>query len=219
MGFARRTLFTLSLVVASIVALAAPAAASEVESCFTSSLNAARASAGRAALATRSDLVSIARRHSAQMAASGTIYHNSNLQNEAPSDWVSLGENVGTGATCPDIHQAFMNSAPHRANILDPDYNLVGVGVAIADNGAIYVTEVFEQSSAAAPSGGTSSGSTATAPRKTTSAPRVVSKPKPKPAQAPAAPSPSPSPTPVTEIPERTKAYMGLIEKEDAPPP
>jgi len=47
----------------------------------------------------------------------------------APSNWQSLGENVGVGPTCAKIAQAFMNSPEHRRNILDPSYASVGLGV------------------------------------------------------------------------------------------
>jgi len=174
---------------------AAWAQASE-ESCFVSKINAARSTN----LTVRSDLVAIARRHSQRMASSGTIFHNGNLANEAPSDWQSLGENVGMGPSCSDIHNAFMNSASHRKNILDPKFNFVGVGVVTASDGTLYVTEVFMEASQPAPSQpaptSSSSGSTttsaprSTAPRTRTTAPRTRAAP------APAAPEPPPPPPP-----------------------
>lgn len=61
-----------------------------------------------------------ARNHSAEMAASGSIYHDSNLGSEANSAgcWVKVGENVGRGPNAGVIHSALMNSPSHRANIL-----------------------------------------------------------------------------------------------------
>ncbi len=44
--------------------------------------------------------------------------------------WTKLGENVGTGPSNDPIWNAFVNSAHHYANIVDPDFNRVGVGVA-----------------------------------------------------------------------------------------
>lgn len=201
------------LVVATFTAgiwILAAGVAEASESCFTSKLNAARAANGRSPLSTRSDLVTIARRHSARMASSGTIFHNSRLQSEAPSDWQSIGENVGMGPSCDEIHQAFMNSASHRRNILDPDYNFVGVGVVVAEDTTIYVTQVFMQAA-----GGGSAAPAPTAPRTTT--------PK-KPAPAKAAPGPAvaspaaPPPPPVgSKIPIRTLAYLYLLETETFP--
>jgi hypothetical protein len=140
----RITLMLVACVSAGIV-VAAPTPAnalSSEESCFVNSLNAERASMGRAKLAVKGDLVSVARRHSARMAEDETIYHNQNLPNEVGGNWYALGENVGMGPTCDSLHDAFMSSAPHRANIVDKDYNQIGVGVVIRDN-TIYVTQVF----------------------------------------------------------------------------
>lgn len=198
--------------------LAGIAHASAEESCFTSKINGARAAAGRGPLAVRSDLVSIARRHSARMASSGTIYHNGNLANEAPNDWQSLGENVGMGPNCNDIHSAFMNSASHKKNILDPDFNYVGVGVVIAADGTIFVTEVFMQApSQAAPATTTTTTKTTTT---TTAAPRprtTTARRTPQPAAVPAAPAeppPPPPPPPGSKVKGEMAAYFDLLEKE-----
>lgn len=180
------------------------------EGCFTAKINAARGSRG--ALATDGALVTVARRHSQRMANSGTIYHNGNLASEAPSGWKSLGENVGMGPTCDDIHNAFMNSASHRANILDPDFNFVGVGVVIAGDGTIFVTEVFMQKEASQPAQNAPAPTKPSAPKAAPRAPsRPASKPQPVPA-APAAPPPEPAapppPPPGERVKGQTKAYL-----------
>lgn len=177
---------------AGILFLAAVAAwASAEESCFVSKINGARSSN----LTVRSDLTSIARRHSQRMASSGTIFHNGNLANEAPSDWKSLGENVGMGPSCDEIHSAFMNSASHRKNILDPKFNFVGVGVVIASDGTLFVTEVFMEASQPAPSqpAPTNPSSGSTTKRATTTPTRRTVAPPP-PAAPVAAPAPPPPP-------------------------
>ena len=51
-------------------------------------------------------------------------------------------ENVAYDANAPSAHHSLMHSPPHRANILNPAYNAIGVG-AIASNGSLYVTEDF----------------------------------------------------------------------------
>ena len=189
-------LLILTGAVAGLLLLTATASWAQ-ESCFVSKINAARSSN----LTVRSDLTSIARRHSARMASSGTIYHNGNLANEAPGDWQSLGENVGMGPTCDDIHNAFMNSASHRKNILDPKFNFVGVGVVTASDGTLYVTEVFMEASQPAPSQpaptNPSSGTAAPTRRTTTPTQRSTApRRQPAPAPAPAAPAPAPPPPP-----------------------
>lgn len=84
----------------------------------------------------------LARYHSERMAAAGTIWHTPDLTSQV-SGWKYLGENVGVGPTVDALHTAFMNSPPHRANIIDPDFTEVAVGVAVDSSGQIYVTEIF----------------------------------------------------------------------------
>jgi cysteine-rich secretory family protein len=136
------TLLAAALVLGGIIFTPARAFASSDESRFTSLLNHERTSRGGHALVTKSDLVAIARRHSQDMANRGYIYHNQNLPNEVGGDWRILGENVGRGGSVDSLHKAFMNSAPHRHNILDSRFNQIGVGT-VVKNGYIYVTEVF----------------------------------------------------------------------------
>jgi uncharacterized protein YkwD len=51
---------------------------------------------------------------------------HSKLSDGAPSEWQKLGENVGYGGDIGQVHTAYMNSAGHRANILDPSFNSIG---------------------------------------------------------------------------------------------
>jgi len=53
-----------------------------------------------------------------------------------------LGENVGRGGNIETLHQAFMDSPGHRDNLLNPVYDLVGIGV-VWSEGIPYVVEVF----------------------------------------------------------------------------
>jgi hypothetical protein len=134
----------LGLVVGMVGVDARPARAlTSVESCFYSATNRERSKVGRPRLALKSDLTSIARRHSRRMAADGTIYHNNNLGNEVSGNWWAAGENVGMGPDCQSIQDAFMGSPGHRSNIIDRDYNQVGIGVAYDDEGTVYVTVDF----------------------------------------------------------------------------
>jgi uncharacterized protein YkwD len=82
---------------------------------------------------------------------SSTLSH-SDLTAGAPAGWQKLGENVAcrttntgvSGAIAP-IESQFMNSPGHRANILDPQYNRAGIGVASVPSsmGGNYIV-VFE---------------------------------------------------------------------------
>jgi hypothetical protein len=170
----RRTLTTLLATAVltggagAVSVLATPAyadSAAGYESQFVAKTNAARQSAGMASYSVASDLVSIARAHSADMARSQTLYHNPSLTSQV-SNWQAVGENVGEGPNVDDIHTAFMNSPDHRANILDHDFTQVGIGVVVDKNGIIWVTEVFREPMS---SGGSSSASTPTSSRPTSS--------------------------------------------------
>jgi uncharacterized protein YkwD len=56
--------------------------------------------------------------------------------------WRAAGENIGTGFSVESLHDAFMNSTGHFDNIVG-DYNRLGVGVVLDDNGRIWVTFDF----------------------------------------------------------------------------
>lgn len=104
-------------------------------------LNAERTKRGLAPLPSDASLLAVARNHSALMARRGRIFHNSQLASQV-SGWIAIGENVGRGATAEVVHQAFMASGAHRAQILTPGYNGFAVGTATS-GGDIWVTEIF----------------------------------------------------------------------------
>jgi cysteine-rich secretory family protein len=113
-------------------------------------INAERAARGLPALAIHGELTSIAQAHSRRMAAAGTIWHNDELFSRASRTRLgaeALGENVGADGRDGKIesHQMYMASGPHRANILDPRFTAMGIGVTIVD-GVAYSAEDFMQS-------------------------------------------------------------------------
>ena len=55
-----------------------------------------------------------------------------------------LSENVTQGPTPTFIHAQFMQSPPHRANILDRDMDSIGVGIVERD-GQLFAVEDFSQ--------------------------------------------------------------------------
>lgn len=101
-------------------------------------VNGERAANGLASLAWATDLAQLAQQHAADMAAQHQLSH----QSLAPIDGKSVGENVGYGSTIDQIHSMFMQSSVHRANILG-DYAQIGVGVAAASDGSLYVDELY----------------------------------------------------------------------------
>ena len=63
-------------------------------------------------------------------------FADENLRSDQQAENVALNEDV------PSAHEAFMHSPPHRANILNSDYNVVGVAV-LRSGDHVYVTEDF----------------------------------------------------------------------------
>lgn len=190
----RRTGVVLGIVAAMLLAgllpgLASPAHAdSSIESQFVSRINQERSSRGLNTLSSAGDMVSVARSHSRRMADQQHLHHNPNFGSQV-TNWRKVGENVGRGPDVDALHRAFMNSAGHRKNILDPDWTQVGIGVVVKD-GTIWVTQLFRL-----PSGATPAPAPAPEP-----APAPAPEPEPAPAPAPA-PSPAPAPPPPAPTP------------------
>jgi hypothetical protein len=131
------------LVVAGVAFWGSAASAADAHAgSFVSKANAERTSRGLRAYTVASDLSVVARRHAERMAAKHSLYHNPNLGSEV-SGWQVVGENVGMGGDVQSIHQAFMDSPEHRANILARDYTEIGVGTVVDADGVLWVTQVF----------------------------------------------------------------------------
>ncbi|HUR17663.1 MAG TPA: CAP domain-containing protein [Acidimicrobiales bacterium] len=143
----------LGIVLSGATVLAAPASADtgSDEMGFVQKLNELRTSRGLPALGTRVELSDMARAWSGRMAGAGGISHNPDLAAQAPGDWARLGENVGIGPGVQSLHDAFVASPLHFKNMIDPEFDWVGVGVVNGPPGIIYVTVNFMRTHAAAP--------------------------------------------------------------------
>lgn len=131
---------------------AAPAAAaptSEQQKQMLELVNAARAKAGLPSLRWDSSLAEAAREHTRLMADRGELSHQ--MAGEPPlperagaagAHFNSVAENVAYAAGVTELHNNLMHSPHHRANILDPKSNAIGIGFAERD-GELYVTEDF----------------------------------------------------------------------------
>ena len=84
----------------------------------------------------------LARQHSCEMARNQKLYHSTNLTSKV-SNWTYLGENVGVSWSLWDVHQAFMKSPKHRANVLNTHYREVGIGVCRDKYGNFWITQIF----------------------------------------------------------------------------
>ena len=90
------------------------------------------------------ELSVIARRHSLAMARSGELFHTGNVDVYLHGiEWHTWGENVGyTGGDVESMEKAFMDSPPHRGNILNRAFRQVAIGSVRVD-GTLWVTVFF----------------------------------------------------------------------------
>lgn len=120
-------------------------------------VNRARANNGKAPLERDAQLSRVARHWAKHMASADHLAHNPNLAHQV-THWSWLGENVGVAPPgawqdqVKSLHQAFMSSSAHRANILSNAADYQGVGIKIDGDGFMWVTEIF--------SGGNNPGTT-----------------------------------------------------------
>jgi uncharacterized protein YkwD len=92
-----------------------------------------------------------ARKHSEDMARKGYFSH-ANLQGLSPFDrmerdgisYRAAAENIAYGQfNAIFAHEAWMNSLGHRQNVLSPNFQRLGVGVAFSSSGQPYYTQNF----------------------------------------------------------------------------
>lgn len=166
----------------------------DLEAQFVSRINSLRASKGLSQLQVDGQLLGVARAWTEQMVQAGQISHNPSLASQVSGDWTKLGENVGVGPDVDSLMRAFINSAAHYRNLVDPDWSYVAVGVTIAPDGQLYTTHNFMAKPAAPPP--------TTAPPPT--APPTTRPPSTGTTRPPAATTttaPTPDTTPTTTIP------------------
>jgi uncharacterized protein YkwD len=95
-------------------------------------------------------LMEAARKHAANMAAQEKLEHE--LDCKTPADrvtaagyeWETVGENIAQGQETPKKALAsWMDSPPHRENILNSEFTEIGVAVAKSKSGELYWVQVF----------------------------------------------------------------------------
>lgn len=112
-------------------------------------LNQERIGAGRPPLEWNASAARAAREHAGLLAENGEMSHQFDgepvlLQRlEATAvRFTRAGENIACADDPDEAHLALMSSPGHRANIMNPEYTAVGVGVVEHEN-RLYVTEDF----------------------------------------------------------------------------
>lgn len=108
--------------------------------------NQSRAQQGLAPLKWDEGLATAALAHTLRMAAEGPIAHRyggeddlSARAGKAGAAFDLIEENVAVGSTPAEIHDEWMHSPGHRANLLNPSINRVGIAV-VAVRGVLYAT-------------------------------------------------------------------------------
>jgi uncharacterized protein YkwD len=111
--------------------------------------NQARANEGLAPVHLDPVLAEASALHARQMAEHADISHQFNGEPDLAERGASVGahfslitENVGEAPSSVIIHDLWMNSPGHRANLLDPNVDSIGIAVVIRDN-ELYAVEDF----------------------------------------------------------------------------
>ncbi|BDI22078.1 CAP domain-containing protein [Herbiconiux sp. L3-i23] len=175
-------LLGLVAVMVGVLVPARPAVAYD-EGTISQLVNEARWANGQAGLLRNGDLDAVAAAWAQHMAQTGVMEHNPDVASQVPSGWRAVGENVAMGySSGASVHQAWMNSPGHRANILG-DYT--DIGIALVDGGgSTWGVQVFARYPGHAGPG----------------APAPAPPPAPEPAPAPVVPPPPPTPTPTPTV-------------------
>jgi hypothetical protein len=112
-------------------------------------LNLERKKAGLPELEWNDPIAGAARNHSGLLAENAQLSHQFPGEPVLPERLGATGvrftvsaENVARTEYVEDVHLALMGSSGHRANMLNPQYNAVGIGV-VEQNGKVYVTQDF----------------------------------------------------------------------------
>jgi len=112
--------------------------------------NQARAQAGAPRLTLDAGLCRAARAHAEQMFAARQLSHQfegepslpQRLSTATPTQLDQEGENVALDFDAEKGHQHLMLSPPHRANLLNPAYNVIGLGV-VRSGDRLYIVQDF----------------------------------------------------------------------------
>jgi uncharacterized protein YkwD len=119
------------------------------ESQLLEAANRDRASAGLHPLRWDMSLAAAARQHAQRMAQANTLSHQfpgeppvQQRATQAGARFSMIAENVAEGPSAAHLHQQWMHSPPHRANLLDPELNAVGIAV-VQSGGMLFAVEDF----------------------------------------------------------------------------
>jgi uncharacterized protein YkwD len=109
-------------------------------------MNADRQAYGRVALGAHDIAVAKAQAWADKLARDGGLSHSNLADGLSGLCWRGIGENVGYGGSIASVEDGYMNSAGHRANILNTTWDVVGVGHApgvVNGHNVVFTVQVF----------------------------------------------------------------------------
>jgi uncharacterized YkwD family protein/spore coat assembly protein SafA len=117
-------------------------------------VNVERSRVGLPALVENNEVSRVARIKSNDFVKNNYFSHNSptygspfDMLRSFGVNFTAAAENIASGQrTASEVMNFWMNSSGHRANILNPTYNQIGVGVARDNNGKVFWTQMFIRS-------------------------------------------------------------------------
>ena len=116
--------------------------------------NQERAAQGLAPLTWDASLAAAAGAHARAMAQANQLSHQltgepdvADRAAQQGAHFHAVAENIAFGPAPANIERQWMHSAPHRANILDPGMNRIGIGL-VSSGGTLWAVEDFSASTA-----------------------------------------------------------------------
>jgi len=113
------------------------------------SANRERAANGLGSLRWDPALAAAAQQHAQRMASENTLSHQLPGEpdmlaraKQTGARFSSLAENIAEGPNAESIHKQWMHSPPHRANLLDPQLNSIGIAT-VERGGSLFAVEDF----------------------------------------------------------------------------
>jgi hypothetical protein len=124
---------------------------SSAERALFDDLNRERSAQGLPPLKWDAALAAAAREHAARMAQRNVLSHQlpgepqiQDRATQAGARFTTIAENIAVAPNSATIHSAWMQSPHHRENILDPELNVVGIGVVKGSDG-LFAVQDFSQ--------------------------------------------------------------------------
>jgi uncharacterized protein YkwD len=141
------TILIASIVFAALIPVTSATSAicwnyTDKERSFAKKINGSRGNHHVGRLQLDPQLSRVASKQTNSMIDKNELYHTPNLGSRV-TRWRMLAENVGYGNTVRSLHKMFMKSSGHKHNILNGQYEYVGISAKQA-HGWLWVTVVFQ---------------------------------------------------------------------------